>query len=412
MRFGYWYGDPLLEDLPELATLPAADRWFLDYGDRQQRQALGAICEGDPPEEIWLPSWDRLGDNLGEIYHYQQHWQSLGIRLICGEAQTPPQIARQVQRRQLQQGHAANRVRGLPPPGRAPFGYRRGPDRYLLDRTTAPIVKELCDHFLLFASLRGAAAQVGKKYHRRIAVATARRWLTHPVYRGDLIYHNGDRLRGRHTPILSAEEAAQIDRLLRRNRPLPRRSASAPHALAGLVRCGACPALYRCTQVQRGKYRYLQPLHCAQTPRCASLPYDQVLGEVIAAILRDFLPLAQGEPPRPRGDWTQAIAAKEALLAQLPQLQAEGILDVQTAQLRAYHLATEIAQLRQQLAPLPPANLQPIAQTLGLERFWWDLSEVERRFYFRELIQSIALWPGGSLRVHFHVQQLPPPSSG
>ena len=72
-----------------------------------------------------------------------------------------------------------------------------------------------------------------QKYAKKISVSTGRRWLTNPVYRGDLEYQNGEVIRNTHIPIISREEAAQTDRLLRRNRRLSRRTASAPHSLAG-----------------------------------------------------------------------------------------------------------------------------------------------------------------------------------
>ncbi|MCY7278155.1 MAG: recombinase family protein, partial [Phormidesmis sp. CAN_BIN44] len=56
-----------------------------------------------------------------------------------------------------------------------------------------------------------------------------------------------------------------------------------------------------------------------------------------------------------------------------------------------YTLRTEIAQLQDKLAQLPPANLRAIAQTVSIPQFWLDLSEPERRFYFREFIRQIDL---------------------
>ncbi|NEO49293.1 MAG: recombinase family protein, partial [Moorea sp. SIO4A3] len=52
---------------------------------------------------------------------------------------------------------------------------------------------------------------------------------------------------------------------------------------------------------------------------------------------------------------------------------------------------TEISQLQQQLAALPPVNLKAIAKTVSIPQFWIDLSESERRFYFREFIQKIEI---------------------
>jgi hypothetical protein len=85
----------------------------------------------------------------------------------------------------------------------------------------------------------------------------------------------------------------------------------------------------------------------------------------------------------------QAIARQQEILAQLPALIETGILDVETAKLRAYKLRTEISALEAKLATLPPVNLRSVAQAVSIPQFWLDLSETERRFYFREFIRQI-----------------------
>jgi hypothetical protein len=67
-------------------------------------------------------------------------------------------------------------------------------------------------------------------------------WLRNPYLRGDLAHQSVSEqetkiIRNTHTPIINREEAAQVDRLLRRNKSLPPRTASAPRSLAGLVTC-------------------------------------------------------------------------------------------------------------------------------------------------------------------------------
>ena len=89
--------------------------------------------------------------------------------------------------------------------------------------------------------------------------------------------------------------------------------------------------------------------------------------------------------------WGAEIAKKEEILAQLPNLEEQGILDEETGKLRSYKLRTEISQIQQRLAQLPPVNLQELAQTVSIDQFWLDLSEAERRFYFREFIQQIEI---------------------
>ncbi|MGF1534914.1 MAG: recombinase family protein [Elainellaceae cyanobacterium] len=317
-------------------------------------------------------------------------------------------IEQQQRRQRIQQGHAKTRIQGQPPPGKAPYGYRRGPDRYSLDRSAATVVRAFFDHFLLYGSLRGAVRHLAEVHRKTISVSTGNRWLSSPVYRGDLAYHNGDVIPNTHAPILSRDEAAQIDRVMRRNRQFRPRTSTAPRSLAGLVVCGRCqtPMTVGQTTCKRGRqriktYLYLRPSHCPYGPqsnegnRCVSLPYAEVLERTIARICSELAhTVGQSAPPPVEAikmNLTHQIAEKQHILAQLGPLKDQGILDEQTSTLRAYRLQTEIAALQAKVGQLPPASLLSITQTVSLPQFWLDLSETERRFYFREFIQQISL---------------------
>jgi hypothetical protein len=261
------------------------------------------------------------------------------------------------------------------------------------------VVKDFFEQFLLFGSLRGAVRYLEKKYNKKISVSTGRRWLTNPIYRGDLAYQNGEVVSDTHTAILDREEAAQIDRLLRRNRRLPPRTASAPRSLAGLVVCGECQSHMTITSVTRPRkekeYLYLRPISCPKHPKCRAIAYEKVLGSTIKSICQE-LPCAVAGMNMPSLDGVKQslnsqMANKQEILEQLPSLTDNGVLDSQTAELRAYKLRTEISELRSRLAALPPVNLQAIAQAVSIPQFWSDLSESERRFYFREFIRQIQL---------------------
>jgi uncharacterized protein YfkK (UPF0435 family) len=149
---------------------------------------------------------------------------------------------------------------------------------------------------------------------------------------------------------------------------------------------------------RRGKpqeYLYLRPVTCPQKPPCQAISYQKILERTIEKICAD-LPsaVAQLDSPNLEGI-KQALAAeinqKREILKQLPVLQEQGILDEETSDWRSYKIRTEIAQLEDKLAQLPPVNLQAIAQTVSLPQFWLDLSEAERRFYFREFIKTIEI---------------------
>ncbi|TVQ53479.1 MAG: recombinase family protein [Spirulina sp. DLM2.Bin59] len=409
----YVYSEPRLEAPPEADLWGVeVDQVYQDWGQGGQRPQLAqllATCAIAPPQYLLVRRLEELGDTLAQVSAVVAQLEAAQVALIVTSQAYPEgkngplltllaEIQQQQQRRRLRLGHSRNRLAGKPPPGKAPYGYRRGQDRYLLDRSTAPVVKDFFEQFLLYGSLRGAVRYLEKKYGKKITVTTGRRWLTNPVYRGDLTSTPGATIANTHTPILSRDEAAQIDRLLKRNRALPPRTASAPRSLAGLVRCHHCRSRYRVTRTtQRGKkpdYLYLRPVQCLGAQTCGGLAYGEVLAAAIASVCRD-LPQAVAQMPSPPGDFGAQIqgqiTTKQDILAQLPQLEAQGILDPETAQLRRYKLQTEIAQAQAQLAQLPPENLGAIAKTVSIPQFWWDLSEAERRFYLREFIREIEI---------------------
>ncbi|MGA7934553.1 MAG: recombinase family protein [Kovacikia sp.] len=440
----YLYSDPLLESTPD----PAIWGWEVhqiyqdlavgisaDSGKRQgtkettqqnrlQWQQLLQDCAAESTDYLLVRRLEELGDSVEEVSDRLTQLESLNICLITIESPSPlphpsvppspssptPQLRSDLlqllqhlqheqRSRRIRQGHAQNRVKALPPPGKAPYGYRRGKNRYTVDRSTAPVVKDFFEHFLLYGSLRGAVRYLAKQYGKKISASTGQRWLTSPVYRGDLEYQNGETVPDTHEAILSRDEAAQVDRLLRRNRRLPPRTASAPRSLAGLVVCNKCQSPMTVTRVSANRktqeYLYLRPTRCPNQPKCGSIPYDQILQKTIERICED-LPRAVSSAPLPDMDRIKqgiegAIAAKQAILEQLPALLSSGVLDQETTDLRSYKLRTEIAGFQAKLAQLPPVNLRAIAQTVSFDQFWLDLSESERRFYFREFIRQIEL---------------------
>lgn len=436
----YVYTDPLLEPVPDATTWGweiaqvyqdlavgasgATGKKLAKKSSEQPRsqwQQLIADCETIPTEWVLVRQLEELGESMQAVGDRLAQLESLAVGLICldqlpsdvdGLLETIPQsetvqaeMFKRLQEmqvaqrsRRIRQGHARNRVKALPPPGKAPYGYRRGKSSYVIDRSTAPVVKDFFEQFLLYGTVRGAVRYLAKRYSKRISVSTGQRWLANPVYRGDLEYQDGNRIRNTHDAILSRDEAAQIDRLLRRNRRLPRRSASAPRSLAGLVFCNECQSsmtIARVTNRTDREYLYLRPTQCAQKPKCKAVDYHAVLQTTILRICEDLPQAIAGvELPdmlRIKQGVSGAIAAKQALLDQLAPLVNTGVLDQETADLRAYKVRSEMAELENQLSQLPPVDLKATAQTVSLPQFWLDLSETERRFYFREFIRQIDL---------------------
>lgn len=416
----YSYSDPLLESPPEQGLWGAEmDQVYQDLGGRQQLQQLLADCQTEAADYLLIQRLEELGDSVEEVSNRLSQIEAMGMIIIATEQpysscqltdtsgteiranlfKLIQEIYNSQRSRRIRQGHARNRIKALPPPGKAPYGYRRGKERFIIDRSTAPVVKDFFEQFLLYGSLRRAVRYLEKKYSKKISVSTGRRWLTNPVYRGSLGYHNGEVISDTHIPILNREEAAQIDRLLRRNRRLPPRTASAPRSLAGLVVCKECQSKLSIVSVTRyskdKEYLYLRPISCPKLPKCRAIVYGQVLEQTIRSICQE-LPRAvalmhSSGLDGVKQSFTNQIANRQDILTELKSLTSRGVLDSETADLRAYKLHTEISQLQEQLAAMPPVNLQALAQAVSIYQFWSDLSESERRFYFREFIRQIEI---------------------
>ncbi len=413
----YSYSDPLLETLSDPGMWGwEVDKIYTDLGERTQLQQLFKDCKKEGAEYLLIRRLEELGDTVQEICEVLAKLELLGLKIVEIESEFIIQeeikrsdllkflseIQQNQRSRLIRQGHARNRIKALPPPGKAPYGYRRSKDRYVLDRSAAPVVKDFFEHFLLYGSLRGAVRYLEQKYGKKISVATGRKWLTNPVYRGDLAFKNGAVVYNTHLAIISREEGAQVERILRRNQSLPPRTASAPRSLSGLVVCGNCDSamtVVRVTAYRKAReYLYLRPTNCPKQPKCKSMVYEEILKQTIEAVCKDLL-LAVRNLKMPSREGIKErlcaeIEAKQQIIAQLPALRENGILDRETEQLRTYKLRTEIAELQSQVSQLPPGNLREIAQAVSLAQFWLDLSEAERRFYFREFISKVEIIGG------------------
>ncbi len=405
------------------------DRLYLDHFDqveaRPELTRLLQACAQQPPDYLYVRQVGELGNSLSTVLQTIHQLETQGIKIVAIDesyvtptatsfsgvevdadsaaadrdrtAQLAETVLAQHRSQQLRAGHARNRVNILPPPGRAPYGYRRGRYRYALDRATAPAVKSFFEHFILYGSIRGAARQLEKTYGKRVSASTAQRWLLHPVYRGDSRYQDGRVIRDTHTAIISREEAAQVDRLLRRNRKLPPKTVSARRSLAGLVQCQACQSKLKVSRVTRPRqtreYLYLRPTACDRVKKCRAIAFDAVLAQTIEAICTQ-LPQAVDNLQTPpvgaiKAGLVSQVEHKQQVLSQIAELQQQGILDEASAQLRTYTLQGELSGLQQELSQLPPENLKQIAQTLSSREFWQDLSEVERRVYLREFVRAV-----------------------
>ncbi|BAQ59736.1 hypothetical protein GM3708_141 [Geminocystis sp. NIES-3708] len=422
MIIAYIYIDPIIDKIPsDFLWGCEINKVYQDISDRKQLKKLMKDCHVNSANYLLIRSLSEFGDTLSEINQIMAKIEDLNIEIVAIEedyntnkfkiikdSKTKEkliilweEIRKKIYHRKLLKSHSHNRLNTLPPPGKAPFGYLKGKDSYIINRATSPIIRDFFDRFLLYSSVSDSVRYLERKYNKKIALSTAIHWLKNPIYRGDLSYKNQEIITDTHTAIISREEAAQIDRILKSHSLVKSRSASANYALAGLVRCRICQSPFRITKVTNKrypeKYLYLIPSECQGDASCKSFKYHLFLDNVINQICKDFsLLIKQINVPSPnltKHKIEKTILEKEAILSKIQQLRIEDILDEETTYLRSYTLNLEIATLKQQMTQLPPDNLNIIASTLSNPQFWYDLSPSECRFYLREFIKKIDVMP-------------------
>lgn len=418
----YIYTNPIVEKTPDTFFWGCEiEAVYQDIGDRQQLAQLIFDSEKNSPHYLLIRSLSEFGNSLPEINCAIAKIEKLAIEIIAIEEDYNSskfkiiseskdkeklvniweEIREKLYRKKLIKSHGKNRLNILPPPGKAPFGYLRGKESYIINRATSPIVRDFFDRFLLYSSISDSVRYLAEKYDKKIALSTAIHWLKNPVYRGDLRYKNQEIIADTHTSIISREEAAQIDRILKSHRLVKTRSASANYSLAGLLNCQQCQSFFRVSKVTNKKYPekylYLIPTNCQGDCDYKSIKYNLVFEEVINKICREFPLLTKNINTPDSALIKQQLETKikdnEEILNKLKTLVIENILDEETASIRNYKINLEIAQLKQKIAQLPPDSLQNIASAISNPQFWHDLSQTECRFYLREFIKAIKIIP-------------------
>lgn len=409
-------------------TIPESDIWgweineiYQDIDTREKLKQLILEAKHHPPDYLLINSLHELGDTLTqiedninileklnlEIISLKQDYESKKFKTIKDKQTRDKllniwqEIERIIKSRNLQKAHAKNRLNLLPPPGKTPYGYLRGKDNLIVNRAIAPILRAFFDRFLLYGSLQDTVNYIKEKYNKQISSSTARYWLTNPTYRGDLHYKNGQIIPDTHTAIITREESAQIERILKSHHRVNTKSASSEYCLAGLVKCQLCQSNLRINKVTKKNkvesYLYLTPVNCLKEKKCQSISYNLVFEKAIKIICDSFKKIIsqnkQLDIESIKNEIETKINKKIEIIKQLKQLIKEDILDEKTAKIREYKVQREIGELKQTIAQLPPNNLNTIANTLCLPQFWYDLSSAEKRFYLREFIQIIEIMP-------------------
>src|SRR4028119_342957 len=136
----YSYSDPVLESPPDPTIWGwEVERVYQDLGQRLELKQLLSDCQTEAAEYLLIRRLEELGDSMEEISDRLSQIEAIGIHIIATEQSYSSsqatdaslrtsllkllcEIQQEANSRRLRQGHARNRLKALPPPGKAPYG--------------------------------------------------------------------------------------------------------------------------------------------------------------------------------------------------------------------------------------------------------------------------------------------------
>jgi len=206
----------------------------------------------------------------------------------------------------VKRGNRTKAQKGWRPNG-APLGYRNDPatKTIVVDPVYAPMVRRMFDLALTGGYSARRIARIAKEEWgfrtplrrkrggKPIPPNSVTQLLSNPFYAGRFAWA-GEHYDGRHAPLVTAEEFAKVQALVRRPRAHRGKRLSFP--LTGLIRCGACGRSITAEhKVNRHGHRYTY-YHCSKTglgPRC---PQPSVRAEVLTQQVEAGLARLAAEP--------------------------------------------------------------------------------------------------------------------
>lgn len=298
----------------------------------------------------------------------------------------------------VKRGNRTKAAKGWRPNG-TPLGYRNDPATrtIVLDPVYAPMVRRMFDLALTGGySARRIALMArdvwgfrtpirGKKGGGPIPPNSVHRLLTNPFYTGRFTWAD-EAYEGRHAPIVTAEEFATVQAIIRR----PRSNRAQRHSfpLTGVICCGACGrAVTAEHKINRHGKRYTY-YHCAKTglgPKCrqpsirAEVLTEQVeqglarlaIRPEVAERLRRLLELTQGYEKASAQALRESLAKSlrdvQAQISELMALRLRGLIGDEEFSPQRERLHAEAARLARELdkAAQPVDLFEPAAELIS-----------------------------------------------
>lgn len=277
--------------------------------------------------------------------------------------------------------------------GSLPFGYKNVDGKAVIDEETAPIVRDLFEHFELNNSKRGAMLYLIQKYNMFISYRSVGRMLSNELYKG---FKHGN---PNFCPALI--EPDRFDRLQIQGKHNVRvRKNKRFYVFSGLLVCASCDhkmvpvvhshANYKQVYIRYRCNHYYNAKSCTHKKTLSELIFERQMLDNIRPAIEKYIArydVATSDPATNRQNNFVKINDK---MKNLKELYINGYMELEEFKSRYDELQKQLNSITE---PPKPRNLEPLKNflLLDIENIYKSFTQQEKRAFWASIINKICL---------------------
>ena len=379
------------------------------YNKRKEFMRMLQDAEAEKFDIIVFTKLDRWFRNVADYYKIQEVLEKHGINWLTAQERYETETANgrlnvniRLSVAQDEADRTSERIhvvfqhkisQGELISGSLPVGYKNVDGRAVIDEETAPIVRDLFDHFELNNSKRGAMLYLMKKYNMYFPYESVARMLSNELYKGCK--------RGNPDFCPALIEPERFDRLqIQGKRNVRVRKNNRYYVFTGLVECATCNhAMIANTRVDYKYHReyigyrcnhYHTAKICTHIKTIREHVLERLMLDSIKPAIRKYIARYEVAASSPATNRKNDAARIKEKISNVKELYINGYMDFEEFKTRCDELQGLLDSISE---PQKPRNLAPLKEflTLDIENIYGSFTPQEKRAFWAAIINKIYL---------------------
>lgn len=379
------------------------------YNKRKEFMRMLQDAEAEKFDIIVFTKLDRWFRNVADYYKIQEVLEKHGINWLTAQERYETETAngrlnvnirlsvaqdeadRTSERIHVVFQHKINQGELIS--GSLPIGYKNVDGKAVIDEETAPIARDLFDHFELNNSKRGAMLYLMKKYNMYLTYESVARMLSNELYKGCK--------RGNPDFCPALIEPERFDRLqVQGKRNVRVRENNRYYVFTGLVECATCNhAMVANTRVDYRYHReyigyrcnhYHNAKICTHIKTIQEPVLERLMLDSIKPAIRKYIARYEVAASGPAASRKNDSARIKEKIRNVKELYINGYIDFEEFKTRCDELQGQLDSISE---PQKPRNLAPLKEflTWDIENIYESFTPQEKRAFWASIINKIYL---------------------